>query len=171
MVPVGQSRWLDQKLARRTAWLLTVLPPGSSGHDRHPLDATPGGGAMQRDLGMVVGVDTHKDSHSAALVDAMGALVAATDVGANRKGYRRLLEWARCRGPQRTWVVEGTGSYGQVSPASWLQLKKSCSRVTGRSAKSPARPANQTSWTPSRWLAKPSLGSTTRFHGSGATER
>src|SRR5437773_2737416 len=112
MVPVGQSRWLDQKLARRTAWLLTVLPPGSSGHDRHPLDATPGGGAMQRDLGMVVGVDTHKDSHSAALVDAMGALVAATDVGANRKGYRRLLEWARCRGPQRTWVVEGTGSYG-----------------------------------------------------------
>src|SRR5881296_1936547 len=67
---------------------------------------------MQRDLGMVVGVDTHKDSHSAALVDAMGALVAATDVGANRKGYRRLLEWARCRGPQRTWVVEGTGSYG-----------------------------------------------------------
>src|SRR2546423_9582172 len=112
MVPVGQSRWLDQKLARRTAWLLTVLPPGSSGHDRHRLDATPGGGAMQRDLGMVVGVDTHKDSHSAALVDAMGALVAATDLGANRKGYRRLLEWARCRGPQRTWVVEGTGSYG-----------------------------------------------------------
>src|SRR5437879_11931144 len=67
---------------------------------------------MQRDLGMVVGVDTHKDSHSAAMVDPMGALLAATDVGANRKGYRRLLEWARCQAPQRTWVVEGTGSYG-----------------------------------------------------------
>src|SRR5207245_8486782 len=112
MVPVGQSRWLDQKLARRTAWLLTVLPPGSLGHDRHPLDATPGGGAMQRDLGMVVGVDTHKDSHSAAMVDPMGALLAATDVGAHRKGYRRLLEWARCQAPQRTWVVEGTGRCG-----------------------------------------------------------
>src|SRR5256712_13507736 len=67
---------------------------------------------MQRDLGMVVGVDTHKDSHSAAMVDPMGALLAATDVGANRKGYRRMLEWARCQAPQRTWVVEGTGSYG-----------------------------------------------------------
>src|SRR5437899_12959709 len=67
---------------------------------------------MQRDLGMVVGVDTHKDSHSAAMVDPMGALLAATDVGANRKGYRRLLEWARCQAPQRTWVVGGTGSYG-----------------------------------------------------------
>ena len=126
---------------------------------------------MQRDLGMVVGVDTHKDSHSAALVDAMGALVAATDVGANRKGYRRLLEWLVAGVHSGPGWSKGLGAMGQVSPASWLQLKKSCSRVTGRSAESPARPANQTSWTPSRWLAKPSLGSTTRFHGSGATER
>jgi len=67
---------------------------------------------MQRELEMVVGVDTHKDSHSAALVDGLGGLVAATDVAANRKGYWQLLEWARCHGSQRTWVVEGTGSYG-----------------------------------------------------------
>jgi len=60
----------------------------------------------------VVGVDTHKDSHSAALVDEVGGVLAAIDVGADRQGYRRLLKWARCQSSQRTWVVEGTGSYG-----------------------------------------------------------
>src|SRR6266536_539964 len=64
------------------------------------------------ELAFVVGVDTHKDSHSAALVDAVGALVGAADVEANRGGYRRLLKWARGASPQRTWVTEGTGSYG-----------------------------------------------------------
>ena len=67
---------------------------------------------MEGSQGSVVGVDTHKDSHSAALVDELGGLVASTDVGANPRGYIRLLEWARCQSPRRTWVVEGTGSYG-----------------------------------------------------------
>ena len=67
---------------------------------------------MEGSQGSVVGVDTHKDSHSAALVDELGGLVASTDVGANPRGYIQLLEWARCQSPRRTWVVEGTGSYG-----------------------------------------------------------
>src|SRR6266581_4125128 len=71
-----------------------------------------GGGEMEESQAVVVGVDTHKDSHSAALVDELGGLVASTDVGANPRGYIRLLEWARCQSSRRTWVVEGTGSYG-----------------------------------------------------------
>jgi transposase len=67
---------------------------------------------MEESQGLVVGVDTHKDRHSAALVDGLGGLVASTDVSANRRGYSQLLGWARRRCSCRTWVVEGTGSYG-----------------------------------------------------------
>ncbi len=67
---------------------------------------------MESVQGLVVGVDTHKDTHSAAMVDELGGVHAALDVGANRNGYRSLLEWARCQGSRRIWVVEGTGSYG-----------------------------------------------------------
>jgi len=71
-----------------------------------------GGGEMEGSQGLVVGVDTHKDTHSAALVDELGGLVASTDVAATQRGYVQLLEWARCHSPHPTWVVEGTGSYG-----------------------------------------------------------
>jgi len=67
---------------------------------------------MEESQGLVVGVDTHKESHSAALVDELGAVLGSTDVGANQRGYVQLLEWARGRSSHRTWVVEGTGSYG-----------------------------------------------------------
>jgi transposase len=63
-------------------------------------------------MATVVGVDTHKDGQSAALVDELGGLLAALDVTANRDGYRQLLSWARSRSEERNWVVEGTGSYG-----------------------------------------------------------
>jgi transposase len=66
---------------------------------------------MER-AGVMVGVDTHKDSHSAAMVDELGAVICATDVRASRRGYGELLRWARGRTSRRTWVVEGTGSYG-----------------------------------------------------------
>src|SRR5579864_1108253 len=61
---------------------------------------------------MVVGVDTHKESHSAALLDGLGAVRDSIQVAAGRRGYRRLLGWARSASQQRYWVVEGTGSYG-----------------------------------------------------------
>jgi len=61
---------------------------------------------------VMVGVDTHKDGHSAAAVDGLGGVIAAIDIGADRQGYAQLLRWARCRGSERRWVVEGTGSYG-----------------------------------------------------------
>jgi len=57
-------------------------------------------------------VDTHKDGHSAAFLDELGTVQAALEVAANRGGYRRLLSWARSQSEERTWAVEGTGSYG-----------------------------------------------------------
>lgn len=61
---------------------------------------------------VVIGVDTHKDSHSAAVVDGLGAVRATLEVPANSRGYRKLLRWGACQTGVRCWAVEGTGSYG-----------------------------------------------------------
>ena len=61
----------------------------------------------------VIGVDTHKHGHAAAVVDRMGAVVAEDEIAANVRGYRRLRALAEAAAPgRRLWAVEGTGSYG-----------------------------------------------------------
>jgi len=66
------------------------------------------------DTGMVVGVDTHLDSHTAALCDGRGRLVAQLQVPATAAGYARLLAWAEAAAQNATlaWAVEGTRHYG-----------------------------------------------------------
>jgi len=72
---------------------------------------------------VVIGVDTHRDSHALALVDAgLGALIAEERVEANREGYRRALKLASGCGQRRLWAVEGTGSYG-AGLARYLQQR------------------------------------------------
>ncbi len=61
----------------------------------------------------IVGVDTHRDHHSAAVTDAAGAALADTQVPADAFGYRRLLAFAAAHAPRRrVWAIEGTGSFG-----------------------------------------------------------
>lgn len=61
----------------------------------------------------VIGVDTHRDSHSAAVLNTAGALQAQTTLATDAFGYRRLLAFARESAPgRRCWAIEGTGSYG-----------------------------------------------------------
>jgi transposase len=61
----------------------------------------------------VIGVDTHRDRHSAAILASNGGLVDETSVGADQAGYTTLLGWARRRAAsRRVWAIEGTGSYG-----------------------------------------------------------
>jgi transposase len=61
----------------------------------------------------VIGVDTHRDRHSAAILAANGGLVDETSAGANQAGYTTLLGWAHRRAAtRRVWAIEGTGSYG-----------------------------------------------------------
>jgi transposase len=63
----------------------------------------------------VVGVDTHKDTHTAAVVRAVtGGEEASETVPANRDGYESLVELADSYtdATQRAWAIEGTGSYG-----------------------------------------------------------
>lgn len=64
--------------------------------------------------GVVVGVDTHRDSHTAAVCDAGGRVLSQWQVPATPAGYAELLAWAAgaAGGRQLTWAVEGTRHYG-----------------------------------------------------------
>jgi transposase len=62
----------------------------------------------------VIGVDTHTDTHTAAVVDRLGAHLATIEVRADAAGYARLIKLAvsKSPGPKVAWAVEGCGSHG-----------------------------------------------------------
>ncbi|WP_234392219.1 IS110 family transposase [Streptomyces sp. WM6378] len=61
---------------------------------------------------VVLGVDTHRDAHVAAVVSLVGAVIDTEEFPATASGYCELLKWARRLGTVRRAGVEGTGSYG-----------------------------------------------------------
>ena len=61
---------------------------------------------------IVLGVDTHKDQHVAAVLTVTGLVVAHAAFPATASGYRRLATWACSFGLVHRAGVEGTGSYG-----------------------------------------------------------
>lgn len=63
---------------------------------------------------VVLGADTHRDIHVAAVVTAAGAMLASRAFPATADGYRRMLTWARSHGTVRRAGIECTGSYGQA---------------------------------------------------------
>lgn len=70
----------------------------------------------------VIGVDTHKDSHTAAVLSAAGATLSRLTVPATGRGYRELrLFVARAAVGRRVWALEGSGSYGAGLAAHLLE--------------------------------------------------
>ncbi|HEU5429034.1 MAG TPA: IS110 family transposase [Actinocrinis sp.] len=61
---------------------------------------------------MILGVDTHKDVHVAAVITMLGASLAQQEFPATAMGYRQLIAWARSFGTLQRAGVECTGSYG-----------------------------------------------------------
>jgi transposase len=74
-----------------------------------PIIPAPAGGDQDE---VVLGVDTHKDVHVAAVTTVLGAVLATSPFPATAVGYRALLAWAVGFGVVRRAGVEGTGSYG-----------------------------------------------------------
>jgi transposase len=70
--------------------------------------------AMLADLvDVVIGVDTHKHTHTIAIVTAAtGAVVNQATVAATTAGYQQLLALATQQPGQRIWAIESTGGYG-----------------------------------------------------------
>lgn len=55
---------------------------------------------------IVVGIDPHKKTHTAVAVTPLGEVVGELEVPARRKGFERLLTWARSLSEERTIAVE-----------------------------------------------------------------
>lgn len=56
---------------------------------------------------IVVGIDPHKQSHTAVAIDAAtGQAIAELTVAARTDGFERLVEWARRLDEERTFAVE-----------------------------------------------------------------
>jgi transposase len=113
--------------ATRNAGLIRSLSTAEGGVTRHSLAAgfapepTPttndqGGYRVLGELvSHVIGVDTHKDTHTAAVVASVsGAVEATATEPAVTAGYEALVELADAytTAGERAWAVEGTGSYG-----------------------------------------------------------
>lgn len=62
---------------------------------------------------VVIGVDTHVHTHSAAIVDAgNGAVLDQITVEATADGYAELVAFADQYPSLRAWAIEGTGGHG-----------------------------------------------------------
>ncbi|NOX41638.1 MAG: IS110 family transposase [Alphaproteobacteria bacterium] len=61
---------------------------------------------------ITAGVDTHKDLHVAAIVDAHDRFVASECFASTRQGYKKMLTWMRSFGTIERVGIECTGTYG-----------------------------------------------------------
>lgn len=87
---------------------------------------------------VVIGVDTHKHTHTAAALSAAGAVLEQLTAAANPKGYRRLVAFGLRHGETRLWAVEGTGTFGAGLTTALLACDERVVEVDR-----PARPARR----------------------------
>jgi len=87
----------------------------------------------------VVGVDTHKASHTAAVVSRAGAELATLKVPSDAFGHKKLLAFADREGDgARLWAIEGTGSFGRGLATFLLENGEAVAEIDR-----PARPARR----------------------------
>jgi transposase len=75
----------------------------------------------------VVGIDTHRDTHTAELAHPSGAPIATLEISNDDAGYAELIGWIsqHARGARLVVSVEGTRSYG-VGLSRALQAARLC---------------------------------------------
>lgn len=62
---------------------------------------------------VVIGIDTHVHTHSAAVIDAAtGGVLDEITVEATEQGYGELVKFANNYPMLRAWAIEGTGGHG-----------------------------------------------------------
>ncbi|MGZ6565350.1 MAG: IS110 family RNA-guided transposase [Solirubrobacteraceae bacterium] len=71
-------------------------------------------GILAEQVDHVIGVDTHRDSHSAAIIAARtGAVSLSRTMSADAFGYKQLLRFAKLHANgRRVWAIESSGSFG-----------------------------------------------------------
>ena len=62
---------------------------------------------------VIIGVDTHVHTHSAAVIDVhTGGVLDEITVEATADGYAEVVDFADAHAVLRAWAIEGTGSHG-----------------------------------------------------------
>src|SRR3954453_15580353 len=97
--------------------LITVLPNLRPGPEPRPVQARRERMNSLTDLrevvDVVIGVDTHVHTHSAAVIDSgTGGVLGEITVDARAEGYAHLVEFAGDHAVLRAWAIEGTGGHG-----------------------------------------------------------
>jgi Transposase len=109
---------------------MTSMATGSSSR-QHRAQARP-------DRVVYAGVDTHKDVHVAAVIDAGETVLGTRSFSTTRAGYRALLAWVGEFGQLARVGVEGTGSYGaELRPVNPCPGSKSMAPSSPASRPSP----------------------------------
>jgi hypothetical protein len=133
-------------------------------------------------VGVTGGVDTHGQSHHAAVIDHLGRQLGDREFPASPVGYRALVEWLRGHGELDRVGVKGTGAYGAVLARHLREAGCSSSRSTARIDGRGGPTASRIRWTPIRlpglrchavlgarmwWLAtaRESAAAESRVHG------
>ena len=97
---------------------------------------------------LVIGVDTHKDTHTEAVVAAAtGVVVTQVTVPATPAGYQQLPKLADQHCRRRVWAIDSTGGYG-------AGLTRSSPPITSRSWSwiGPSGPPDGTAPSPIPWM-------------------
>jgi transposase len=63
-------------------------------------------------VGVTLGVDTHADTHVAAVIDPLGRHLGQASFDTTVAGFKALVAWANTFGTIECAGVEGTGAYG-----------------------------------------------------------
>src|ERR687897_617635 len=71
---------------------------------------------------VILGVDTHADTHVAVALDGLGRRLGSKTVSATDAGYAELVAWAKGFGRLDRVGVEGSGSFG-VGLACFLRAR------------------------------------------------
>ena len=79
----------------------------------------------------VIGVDTHRDTLTAAAVTAIGGLLGHATAPTDAVGYRELLAFAAGQVPgRRCWAIEGAGGRPATLPPRAMRWTPSTSPAT-----------------------------------------
>lgn len=74
---------------------------------------------------VMIGVDPHKGSHTAVVIDQAEMALGQVKVRACAAQAERLLAWAAAW-PERTWTIEGAGGLGHLLASSWSPRVSGC---------------------------------------------
>ncbi|MCA1702425.1 MAG: transposase [Actinobacteria bacterium] len=76
--------------------------------------------------GDIVGIDPHKKTLSACVIDERGGVLDVAHFRVSGDGHRALEAWVRRHGPAATWGIEGASSLGRHTAVFLIERGTTC---------------------------------------------